>query len=111
MESVHAKAKENLETARKALGNYYDRKRIEAPSFKEGDLVMLDGRNIRTKRPSKKLAPKNYGPFKILKKIGTRAYKLELHPRWRIHDVFHVSLLEPYIRNELEGRVQIRPEP
>ena len=111
MESVHTKARENLEKARKAMWNYYDQKRMEAPSFKEGDLVMLDGRNIRTKRPSKKLAPKKYGPFKILKKIGTRAYKLELHSRWRIHDVFHVSLLEPYIRRELEGRVQTRPEP
>ena len=54
---------------------------------------MLDGRNIRTKRPLKKLAPKKYGSFEILKKIGTRAYKLELHSRERIHDVFHVSLL------------------
>ena len=43
--------------------------------------------------------------------LGTRAYKLELHSRWRIHNVFHVSLLEPYIPNELEGRAQTRPEP
>ena len=68
---------------------------------------MLDRRNIRTKRPSKKLAPKKYGPFRILKKIGKRAYKLELHSRWRIHNVFH----EPYIQNKLEGRAQTRFEP
>ena len=71
MELVHPKAKENLETARKTMGSYYNQKRIEAPTFDEGDVVMLDGQNIRTKRPSKKLAPKKNGPFKILKKIGT----------------------------------------
>ena len=85
------------------MGSYYNKKHLEAPTFEEGDLVMLDGRNIRTKRPSKKLAPKKYGPFKILKKKGTRAYRLELHSRWRIHNVFHVSLLEPYAQNNLEG--------
>ena len=93
------------------MGNYYNKKHLEAPTFEEGDLVMLDGRNIRTKRPSKKLAAKKYGTFKIMKKIGTRAYKLELHTRWRIHNVFHVSLLEPNIQNELEGQAQTRPEP
>ena len=111
MESVHKKAKENLEAARNSMGSYYNKKHLEAPTFEEGDMVMLDGRNNRTKRPSKKLAPKKYGPFKILKKIGTRAYRLELHSRWRIHNVFHVSLLEPYVQNELEGRAQTRPEP
>ena len=93
------------------MGSYYNKKHLEAPTFEEGDLVMLNGRNIRTKLPSKKLAPKKYGPFRILKKIGTRAYRLELHSRWRIHNVFHVSLLEPYVQNELEGRAQTRPEP
>ena len=74
------------------MGNYYNKKHLEHPTFEEGDLVMLDGRNIRTKRPSKQLAPKKYGPFKILKKIGTMTYRLELHSRWRIHKVFHVSV-------------------
>ena len=93
------------------MGNYYDQKQIEAPTFNEGDLVMLDGRKLRKKRPSKKLAPKKYGPFKILMKIGTRTYKLELQSRWRIHNVFHVSLLKPYIQNKLKERAQTQPEP
>ena len=72
---------------------------------------MLNAKNIRTKRPTKKLAPKLYGPFKILKKIGSHAYQLQLQQRWKIHDVFHVSLLEPYRANSLAGRPQERPEP
>jgi len=57
---------------------------------------MLNAKNIRTKRPSKKLSPKLYGPFKVSEKKGSRAYKIEILPRWKIHPVFHVLLLEPY---------------
>ena len=72
---------------------------------------MLNARNIRTKRPTKKLSPKLYGPFKVQAKIGSHAYRLELQARWRIHNVFHGSLLESYRPNRIEGRNQIRPEP
>ena len=57
---------------------------------------MLNGKNISTKRPMEKLDNRMFGPFVIQRKIGTRAYKLELPERWDIHPVFHVSLLEPY---------------
>ena len=30
----------------------------------------------------------------MLHPVGKQAYKLELPKKWRIHDVFHVSLLE-----------------
>ena len=62
--------------------------------FAVGDYVWLRGKNIRTKR-NRKLEWKAFGPFEILKKHGDQAYKLDLPKRWRIHDVFHVSLLEP----------------
>jgi len=79
------------------MKKYYDRKGTEQPSIEVGDLVMLNAKNIRTRRPSKKLSPKLYGPFKVLEKKGNRAYKLEISPRWKIHPVFHVSLLELYL--------------
>ena len=37
---------------------------------------------------------KFFGPFRVLHPVGKQAYKLELPKKWRIHDVFHVSLLE-----------------
>ena len=93
------------------MSKYYNNRHLPHPDFQVGELVMLNGKNIRTKRPSKKLAPKLYGPFKILGKVGNRAYRLELQDRWRIHDTFHVSLLEKFHDNKIEGRSQIRPEP
>jgi hypothetical protein len=111
MKGIHQRAKEALENTRAQMGKYYNQKRQEHPDYQSGDLVMLNARNIRTKRPTRKLAPKLYGPFKILDKIGSRSYKLELQSRWRIHNVFHASLLEPYRSNPIDGRVVPRPEP
>src|SRR6266403_760280 len=88
------------------MSKYYDRKARDQPDIAIGDLIMLNARNIRTKRPSKKLSPKLYGPFKILEKKGNRAFKLELSPRWKIHPIFHISLLEPYRHSNRPEREQ-----
>jgi len=93
------------------MKKYYDPKAMEQPIIEVGDLVMLHAKNIRTKRPSKKLSPKLYGPFKVLEKKGSRAYKLEIWPRWKIHPVFHVSLLEPYGASNRPNREQPLRDP
>jgi len=88
------------------MGRYYYRKAKQQPDFKVGDLVMLNAKNIRMKGPSKKLAPKFYSPFKILEQRGELAYMLEISDRWKIHLVFHVSLLEPYRTSTRPAREQ-----
>ena len=46
-----------------------------------------------------KLAPRYCGPFKILERIGSVAYRLELHPTVKGHEVFHVSFLKRYVND------------
>ena len=60
---------------------------------------MLNGKNLKTRRPSRKLDAKLHGPFKVSKVLSLTAIKLELPSRWRIHNAFHVSLIEPYRLN------------
>ena len=69
--------------------------------FEVGDHVFL---KVMTKREvisfSKrgKLSPRFIGPFEILERIGTVAYRLALPPSMSgVHEVFHVSMLRKYI--------------
>ncbi|KAI0998619.1 hypothetical protein K3495_g9577 [Podosphaera aphanis] len=65
--------------------------------FSVGDLVMLKTGHIRTSRVCKKLAEKQIGPFKIIKKVTDQTYQLELKNLvGRIYDVFYVNKLEKY---------------
>ena len=84
--------------------------RQESP-FKEGDLVMLSARNIKTTRPCKDLDDKQLGPFKILSRAGT-SYKLDLPKSMkRLRATFHPSLLTLYPNDPLPGQVNPPPEP
>ena len=108
---IYQQVKETLENTRELMKKYYDRKTTEQPSIEVGDLVMLNAKNIRTNRPSKKLSPILYGPFKVLEKKARKAYKLEIWPRWKIRPVFHVSLLEPYRASNRPNREQPLRDP
>ena len=49
-----------------------------------------------------KLAPRYVGPFPIIERIGPVAYRLGLPEHLhRIHDVFHISSLRKYLRDDL----------
>ena len=72
--------------------------------WKFGDKVWLEGRNLKLCYPSKKLAPRREGLFEIVQVISPVVYKLQLPPTWKIHDVFHTSLLSSY-RETLEHRL------
>ena len=64
--------------------------------------TILLRRHIQTNRHSSKLDFKRLDRFKIVKKISSHAYKLDLPASMKCHTVFHVSLLEPTATNPLK---------
>jgi hypothetical protein len=75
---------------------FYDRKHGTDPTFEPGERVWLEATNLTIDRTVPKLSPRRLGPFRVLTKIGTSAYKLELPRHLNIHLVFHISLLTPF---------------
>ncbi|KAI0990799.1 hypothetical protein K3495_g17388, partial [Podosphaera aphanis] len=70
-----------------------------------GDKVFVNAKNIKTKRPSKKLDFKNLGPFPVVKVVGSHSYKLALPQNLKsVHPVFHTSLLRPDPDNPIPGQ-------
>ena len=78
MESEHELCLKHLEETRKRMGKYYDRSRKEAPPYSVGDLVMLNGKNMRTRRAAKKLVAKLFGPFRVIRLVGQGSQSVEL---------------------------------
>jgi hypothetical protein len=79
--------------------------------YEEGDQVWLEGTNLKLTHPKAKLDTKRYGPFTITKKVSPIVFKLGLPQHWRIHDVFHASLLTPYKETEEHGHNFTQPAP
>jgi hypothetical protein len=79
--------------------------------YQEQDQVWLEATNLKTTHPTAKLAPKQYGPFTIKKKVSDVIFQLELPHQWKIHNVFHASLLTPYIKTELHRPNYPKPPP
>lgn len=83
--------RENLQHAQKLQKRAHD-KGVKPRSYAPGVKVWLN-KYIKTNR-NRKLEAKFFGHFRVFRPVGKQAYKLEFPKKWRIHDVFHVSLLE-----------------
>ncbi|QRV96944.1 Retrotransposable element Tf2 protein [Ceratobasidium sp. AG-Ba] len=83
----------SVSLANKKIKHYYNLKHCMPDDIKVGDKVWLDTCNIKTERPTAKIVAKKIGPYKVLKKEGTPAFKLKLPHTLRVHPVFHTSLV------------------
>jgi Chromo (CHRromatin Organisation MOdifier) domain len=79
--------------------------------FIVGQRVWLEGTNLKTSHPTKKFTLKRYGPFPITDVISPVVYRLTLPPSWKIHNIFHASLLTPYKEMEEHGPNLAEPPP
>ena len=114
-----ASARANLKKAQDRQKAYADRSRRDV-KYSRGDLVLLSSKNLHfPEAQCPKFMPKFIGPFRVIDLVGpkedgaedpreVRAVKLDLPASYRIHPVFHVSLLKPFRH---DGRSPVAPPP
>ncbi|SYW74696.1 uncharacterized protein UHO2_01562 [Ustilago hordei] len=96
---------EQIREAQRRSVNQYNRKHKDI-EFKVGDMVYINRRNWKTRRPTPKLDTRFAGPYPVQERIGRRAYRITLPANLRVHDVFHVSMLEPARTSSLPQRAE-----
>ena len=106
--------RENLQAtlrhAQESYAAHANRHRLPAPLLQPGDQVYLSTKNLKTTRPSRKFSEKRIGPFSIVRQINPVTFELKLPSTYKIHPVFHVSLLEPKTR-DIVPQLQAPPAP
>ena len=79
--------------------------------FSRGDQVLLSTEHLSLKNaPIRKLKRRFVGPFFVVRSVGSVAYELDLPSTWRIHNVFHVSLLRPFRTSQWATTTDGQPE-
>jgi hypothetical protein len=99
--SIVRRVQENLKAV-KSRQETYANKRHRPLEFKVGNHVYLrvsPMKDVKRFGVKGNLAPRYIGPFPILEKCGTVAYKLDLPlSLTRVHDIFHVSQLKKCLK-------------
>ncbi|UTT88499.1 hypothetical protein NDA17_002375 [Ustilago hordei] len=96
---------EQIREAQRRSVDQYNRKHKDI-EFKVGDMVYINCRNWKTRRPRPKLDTRFAGPYPVQERVGRRAYRITLPANLRVHDVFHVSMLEPARTSSLPQRAE-----
>jgi len=101
LHELRERLREEYLKAQERQAKYYNQ-RHQPMTFKRGDLVKLSTKNLRLK--NKKLQPRWVGPFRILERIGSQAYRLALPEKYdRLHDVFPIQFLEKFLPRDNEN--------
>jgi hypothetical protein len=105
-------AEDSLRKAKEAMKSRWEGSWPRRKDFEPGDLVLVTADHLPSRRPSQKLDQKWRGPFKILRKMGEAAYKIDLPPHWKGHRTFNKGRLKKFEtpRFQIQEQLPQRPE-
>ena len=95
IQAMQQAVQEELEKSQEKYKDRHDKHRVDH-QFQVGDRVWLHITKERIKGEGKNLKSIWYGPFEILEKIGTNAFRLNLPPYMKIYSVVNVENLKLY---------------
>jgi hypothetical protein len=94
--TVHKLIVDQLYIAKAKQRNYADL-RSAPKQFNVGERFMLSTINLKLlNKSSKKFRSRYIGPYKIIEKKYSQAFKLDLPSNMKVHPVFHISLLKEF---------------
>ncbi|TPX39733.1 hypothetical protein SeLEV6574_g07008 [Synchytrium endobioticum] len=111
MEEVQKRLQECIGSAQQHYKKYADEKRRDEVELSVGDEALINTINMKTTRPSRKFEQRATGPYYIKKQISPVSFQVQLPPNLKIHDVFHIKLLQKYIRPNDPSRALPKPRP
>jgi hypothetical protein len=103
--------RQNMLAAQSRQKSYADVRRRDL-EFAVGDQVLLKvspTKGVVRFGTTGKLSPRYIGPFDIIARVGSLAYRLQLPDSMKgVHNVFHVSMLRKYLRDP-EHKIDLEP--
>ena len=100
LSALHVALRNQLNLAQHTQADSANQHRQVPHQFEPGDLVFLNTKNLTVARPSRKLDVRYAGPFRVMSRINSVTYKLDLPLSLsNIDNAFHVSLLLPAATN------------
>jgi hypothetical protein len=96
---------DNLKAAKSRQETYANKRRrpLEFEVTNHVYLIVSPMKGVKRFGVKEKLAPHYIGPFPILEKCGTMAYKLDLPPSLAgVHDIFHMSQLKKCLKAHVD---------
>ncbi|KAG9490480.1 hypothetical protein GDO78_006034 [Eleutherodactylus coqui] len=97
LQGVWKEVQKNLEATGARMQLHSGKSLSVSEPYRVGQEVYLSSKNLKLRVPSLKLAPRYVGPFVITRVVNPLAYELGLPATWRVHRVFHKSLLKPFV--------------
>jgi hypothetical protein len=82
MQQMHEEVRAVISHVQRLMKTQYNKWWKDSHDYHQGDKVWVDGKEITTDRPTKKLDDRRYGPFLVEQKIGV-AYMLKLPATWK----------------------------